>query len=58
MIKNYEDFRNKVYEHRSKLRSMLKLLKGIKPLESEVARAYNIINAIEKERTDAEKNSG
>ncbi len=58
MIKNYEDFRNKVYEHRFKLRSMLKLLKGIKPLESEVARAYNIINAIEKERTDAEKNSG
>ena len=58
MIKNYEDFRNKVYEHRSKLRGMLKLLKGIKPLESEVARAYNIINAIEKERTDAEKNSG
>ena len=58
MIKGYEDFRNKVYKHRSKLRSMLKLLKGIKPLESEVARAYNIINAIEKERTDAEKNSG
>ena len=58
MIKDYEDFRNKVYKHRSKLRSMLKLLKGIKPLESEVARAYNIINAIEKERTDAEKNSG
>jgi hypothetical protein len=58
MIKDYEDFRNKVYKHRFKLRSMLKLLKGIKPLESEVARAYNIINAIEKERTDAEKNSG
>ena len=58
MIKNYEDFRNKVYEHRFKLRSMLKLLKGIKPLESEVTKAYNIINAIEQERTDAEKNSG
>ena len=58
MIKNYEDFKDKVYEHRSKLRSMLKLLKGIKPLESEVTKAYNIINVIEQERTDAEKNSG
>ena len=34
MIKNYEDFKDKVYEHRSKLRGMLKLLKGLKPLES------------------------
>ena len=58
MIKNYEDFKDKVYEYRSKLRGMLKLLKGIKPLESEVTKAYNIINAIEQERTDAEKNSG
>ena len=58
MIKNYDDFKDKVYEHRSKLRSMLKLLKGIKPLESEVTKAYNIINVIEQERTDAEKNSG
>ena len=58
MIKNYDDFKDKVYEHRSKQRGMLKLLKGIKPLESEVTKAYNIINAIEQERTDAEKNSG
>ena len=58
MIKNYDDFKDKVYEHRSKLRGMLKLLKGINPLESEVTKAYNIINAIEQERTDAEKNSG
>ena len=58
MIKNYEDFKDKVYEYRFKLRGMLKLLKGIKPLESEVTKAYNIINAIEQERTDAEKNSG
>ena len=58
MIKNYDDFKDKVYEHRSKLRGMLNLLKGIKPLESEVTKAYNIINAIEQERTDAEKNSG
>ena len=58
MIKNYEDFKDKFYEYRFKLRGMLKLLKGIKPLESEVTKAYNIINAIEQERTDAEKNSG
>ena len=49
MIKNYEDFKDKVYEHRTKLRSMLKLLKGIKPLQSEVAKAYKIIDQIEQE---------
>ena len=58
MIKNYDDFKDKVYEHRSKLRGMLKLLKGIKPLESEVTKALFIIKSIEQEKTDAEKNSG
>ena len=58
MIKNYEDFKDKVYKHRYKLRSMLKLLKGVKPLKSEVMEAFKIINAIEQERTNAEKNSG
>ena len=58
MIKNYDDFKDKVYEHRSKLRGMLKLLKGVKPLKSEVMEAFKIINAIEQERTNAEKNSG
>ena len=58
MIKNYDDFKDKVYEHRSKLRGMLKLLKGIKPLESEVTKALFIIKSIEQEKTDGEKNSG
>ena len=57
MIKDYEDFKDKVYEHRTKLRSMLKLLKGIKPLQSEVAKAYKIIDQIEQENKNEQTNS-
>ncbi len=50
MIKNYEQFKSKIFNNKDQLRDMLNILYNVDKLRPMVIDAYNVIEQVERER--------
>ena len=50
MIKNYEQFKSKIFNNKDQLRDMLNILYNVDKLRPMVIDAYNVIEQVEREK--------
>ena len=50
MIKNYEQFKSKIFNNKDQLRDMLNILYNVDKLRPMVIHAYNVIEQVEREK--------